>query len=195
MIPQAGTWCYGDPPPSPCPASFPYQCKLNWDGKACFNNQGSASACSGPEFSWCALPGAPSSLTWMIPQAGTWCSGTVNPPTPAPATCSCTAKGSSPNFVCTDSFFGNCLGNSVYCFRDGSWTRGSLDANSICAFVGQVTCSCTAKDQLGAYTCTDGSGGFCQAPSVCKFSGSWNKDSLSASSLCGFVGQATQLHG
>eukprot|EP00808_Paulinella_micropora_P015307 g68930.t1 len=67
----------------------------------------------------------------------------------------------------------------------------SLSASSLCGFVGQATCSCTAKDQLGAYTCTDGSGGFCQAPSVCKFSGSWNKDSPSASSLCGFVGQAT----
>eukprot|EP00808_Paulinella_micropora_P026415 g43272.t1 len=124
------------------------------------------------------------------------------------ATCSCTAKDQLARTVCkfSGSWNKDSLSASSLCgfvgqatcsctakdqLRDWSWNKDSLSASSLCGFVGQATCSCTAKDQLSAYTCTDGSGGFCQAPSVCKFSGGWNQDSLSASSHCGFVGQAT----
>eukprot|EP00808_Paulinella_micropora_P012525 g51951.t1 len=70
QIPQAGRWCLGATITTPCPPSFRFR-----NDSVCYNTQNYAAACTGPAFSWCALPNASSFVSSQIPRNGSWCFG------------------------------------------------------------------------------------------------------------------------
>lgn len=42
---------------SSCPPAYSHRCTSKWNGLICFKHRNSATRCSGPHGSWCALPG------------------------------------------------------------------------------------------------------------------------------------------